>query len=210
MDTNGHEWVECGLRQCRLRSRRALSGFTLLELILVLVIAALLVTLGTLSFQGTLSSQKINAASYQLSGDLTQAAQLAITRNQTIAVVFLKEKDLLDDEKAQAQFRGWQLQGVNPQTGVLEPVGEPTRLDAGIIFMDHAEYSSILHRPRTGEEPWVIRFKPGGGTDLPTGPNQHWCLTLALESDVKKDANALPLSSRTLVVNGHTGMVTGY
>ena len=118
-------------------------------------------------------------------------------RNQTIAVVILQETDALADKEAKIQFRGWQLQAVNALTGALEPMSEPVWLDAGIIFMNHSAYSSILHRPRGADDAWAIRFKPGGGTDLPIGVNDHWCLTLAQEADVARDAGALPPSSRT-------------
>ncbi len=201
------------MRHPALHSRsqtHAQRGHTLLEMILIILIVTLLVTMATVMFQQSLASQQVNAAAFRLSGDLTQAAQLAVTRNQTVALVFLKQEDTLVDEGARVQFRAWQLQAVNPLTGSLEPLNEPARLDTGIVFMDHADYSSILHRPRADGEPWEIRFKPGGGTDLPTGTQQHWCLTLAREVDVAMDASALPNSSRTLVVNAHTGMVTSY
>jgi uncharacterized protein (TIGR02596 family) len=192
------------------RSRRA-AGFTLLELMLIVIIVTLLVALATTSFKSSLSSQQINAAALRLSGDLNQAAQLAITRNQTIAVVFLREKHSLAGEFDPLQYRGWQLHALNPKTGALEPLDEPSRLEGGMILMNHEAYSSILHRELLAEgEPRALRFKPAGGTDLPTGPDKHWCLTLALETEATKEPNVLPKSSRTLVVNGHTGMVTVY
>jgi uncharacterized protein (TIGR02596 family) len=191
------------------RTQRA-AGFTLLELMLIVIILTILVTLVTTSFKSSLSSQQVNAAASRLSGDLNQAAQLAITRNQTIAVVFLREKNALADKSDQLQYRGWQLQAVNPLTGVLEPIDEPSRLEGGMILMNHHAYSSLLHQEQPDGEPRALRFKPAGGTDLPTGPEKHWCLTLALETEAVKEPNVLPKSSRTLVVNGHTGMVTVY
>jgi uncharacterized protein (TIGR02596 family) len=190
--------------------RRHAAGFTLLELALVVAIAAVLVTMTTFSFQRSLGAQQLNAAAFRLSGDIAQAAQIASTESRTVSLTFIEEHDPLAGLGRTHQFRGWQLQAANPLTGVLEPVADPVRLEAGVILMSHNVFSNILARPRDSGEPCVIRFKADGSTDLPSADNESWCLTLAQEVDVELDAQALPPTSRTVVVNAHTAAVTVY
>ena len=73
------------LTACPPRSLRV-SGFTLLELLVVLSIAALLLTLVPLSFTGSLDLVTGKSAAHRLAATLRQARSLAVVRNQTVAV----------------------------------------------------------------------------------------------------------------------------
>ncbi len=187
-----------------------MQAFTLLEMLVSIAIISILVTLATLSLLGSLASQQLGAAVFRFAGDLTQAAQIAATENRTVALTFLEEYDPLSEPNAPPQVRGWQLEAANPHTGLLEPLSEPVRLESGIVIMDSLQYSTLLSRPRGNLEPCRIRFKADGSTDLPIGNQQRWCMTFALESDLRKDPAALPPNSRTVVINAFTAAVTVY
>lgn len=64
----------------------ARRGFTLVETMLVVVLASLLMALGVPRFLGMRQGMKLDAAAYQLAGDLRRAQVEAIKRNQTVVV----------------------------------------------------------------------------------------------------------------------------
>lgn len=191
--------------------RRALPpGFTLLEMLVSIAIIAILVTLATLSILSSLASQQLGATAFRFAGDVTQASQLAATENRTIALTFLEEQSSLAEPEDALQILGWQFEATNPESGALEPISDPVRLETGILIMDDEKYSTLLNRPRSPGEARRIRFKADGSTDLPPGNQQRWCITFAIESDLQKDPGNLPPNSRTVVINAFTAAVTVY
>ena len=74
------------LKKTGVRHRR---GFTLIEMLIVLVIIVLLAALALPHIRGHTESVAINAATGQLAADLAYARQKAISQRSTAAVVFL-------------------------------------------------------------------------------------------------------------------------
>ena len=65
---------------------RARAGFTLVEVALVIVVAGLLVGVAAPRFTQMRAGFRLDAAAYQVAGDLRRAQVEAIRRNQTIVV----------------------------------------------------------------------------------------------------------------------------
>ncbi len=76
-------------RSVRRCLRRRLGGFTLIEMLLVLVIIAIVAALALPHMRGNTESAAINAACHQLVEDLSLARQKAIAQRSTVAVVFV-------------------------------------------------------------------------------------------------------------------------
>ena len=76
------------------------AGFTLIELMITLALAAILMTLAAPTFQRTLAMQKVTAASSDLLASILQARNEAITNNQQTIVQPLVETDW---------SRGWRI-----------------------------------------------------------------------------------------------------
>jgi prepilin-type N-terminal cleavage/methylation domain-containing protein len=64
----------------------ARRGFTLVETMLVVVVASLIMAIGVPRFLGMRQGLKLDGAAYQLAGDLRRAQVEAIKRNQTVVL----------------------------------------------------------------------------------------------------------------------------
>jgi type IV fimbrial biogenesis protein FimT len=70
-----------------LRKIRVPHGFTLIEILIVIVIAGVLATLAAPSFREYIFNQKIRNASFDLIASLSYARSEAITRNAAVDIV---------------------------------------------------------------------------------------------------------------------------
>ncbi|MEW6713797.1 MAG: prepilin-type N-terminal cleavage/methylation domain-containing protein [Nitrospirota bacterium] len=71
----------------RLRSISPESGFTLLELIVVMLLITLILALSTTFFANTLPSSKFNAAVREMTATIRQASHLAQSAGKTQSIV---------------------------------------------------------------------------------------------------------------------------
>lgn len=74
-------------RRLRVRTKRAVAGFTLLELMVTVAVAAILATLAAPSFRQYILNQRIKSASSDLVSALSLARSEAITRNCKVNIV---------------------------------------------------------------------------------------------------------------------------
>jgi uncharacterized protein (TIGR02596 family) len=188
-------------------------------MLLVVTIMAVLLALASVSVSNVVSAQQLTSSTMRFTNELAYASQLASRENRLIGVRFLKLPDESDPSAAE-EYRAWQLMAPDRLTGKWRPLGEPHRLDASTMMMDHDIYSTLLHvSSLVGADdvddenttPPLFAFKPEGGTTLPkvaTAPK--WCVTLALTSDLSRTPGQLPANFRTVVLNAHTGAVTEY
>jgi uncharacterized protein (TIGR02596 family) len=186
---------------------------------MVITIMALLLTLATLSVGRVVAAQQLTSSTMRFVNELSYAAQLAAKENRLVGVRFLKLPDETDPSGAE-EYRAWQLLAPDRTTGKWRVLGEPNRLDASTIMIEHDIYSTLLSAsPLVGEEavddeittPPIFAFKPEGGTTLSkSSTSPKWCVSLALESDLRQQPNQLPANHRTLVLNPHTGAIVEY
>jgi Tfp pilus assembly protein FimT len=117
------------------------SGFTLLELLAVMLIMFLLMGIGTVAMTGLVRGSGMSGAVTNVRSVLTQARQYAITQGQVTNVDFSP-----NSMRVYARYRG----------GRTEPVATERFLPSGIQFAE-------------GEAPAQVVFRPDGTTERGTG-----------------------------------------
>lgn len=111
------------------------SGFSLLELIIVLSLAAVLAAISVLSHQAMQPSLNLSSATRQVVMDLKVARIRAVTRNTNYRVVFADESD-----RYQPQYKNGNAYADD---------GRPIQLPHGIVVAAcSARDSAIAFRPR--------------------------------------------------------------
>lgn len=83
------------------------AGFTLIETMVVLAIAAIVITLGVPSFNGALQRQRVSATMHLLSADMAMARGTAIMRRSRVIVCPRAEGSSPDCSDAKDWSRGW-------------------------------------------------------------------------------------------------------
>jgi type IV fimbrial biogenesis protein FimT len=88
MITSRGNWINSSYR-----TRTGSKGFTLLELMIVMVIVAIGVALAVPSYQDTLQKRRLTSAAESIASVLAQAQGEAIKRNETVAVSIRRTDD---------------------------------------------------------------------------------------------------------------------
>lgn len=136
-----------------LNRAAASSGFTLIELAVVVAIVAVVSTVAAPSFKVFLDSMNTKSAAMDLVGDLTTARSEALKRNASVSIV------PVDNNWA----NGWQiLRGDTPlrdhpalRTGIS--VNAPA---AGVLFLPNGRVSDT--ELNTSNATWAIRSSVAG------------------------------------------------
>ncbi len=199
------------------------AAFTLIEMLVVIVIIAILLSTGSLAFQGSLESQHLSGSAIRLANDLSAAALQAVKENRTLEVHFITAKGEFTKDKS--LIRGYQVFAIDPTTGRIPtsattglpiPLQELQTLDKGIIISSDPTLSTVIkHRTLTGTFSGYA-MKPDGSTDLGKDSNDlakdsPWCLTLITERSLAKyNGSTLPPDYRTVIINARTGVVRLY
>ncbi len=125
-------------------SRARQSGFTLLELLAVMLIMFLLMGIGTVAMTGLVRGSGMSGAVTNVRSVLTQARQYAITQGQVTYVEFTP-----NSMRVKVPYRG-------PGSAPDPAVAAERFLPSGIQFSD-------------GVAPGEVRFNPDGTTALGAG-----------------------------------------
>lgn len=186
--------------------REASRAFTLAETLIVVCLISVILLLSLNSLRGTLQAQNLSAAATLLQNELRMTSILAVKENRAIYLRFLSATP----DNPAPPYHGWQLVSLDSVTGLLTDLSAPQRLPAGIIFIDHKDYSNILQLESSLDPGLFFGFTPSGDTTLPKTNTDRWCLTLAEESRVTAKPDTLPPNYRALVIDAFSGSVSVY
>lgn len=181
-------------------------GFTLVELVMVITVAGLIMSLSIGGINHSLQSQRLSSSSTRLAGEHAAAALQAVRENKSLEVRFLRRSS---DINPASMLRGVQIHAVEPTTGQATPVGEPIFLDPGVVILESDVHSTLLKHKSASIPDGYYTLKASGTTDLGKNSTDRWCLTLALEEELKGDGVA-PVNHRVLIINPHTAAVQVY
>lgn len=145
-------------------SREASSGFTLIELLVVIAVMAVIVGIAAPMFTGFNQANRLNRAAQLLTADLNLARQMAITRRQTVHVLFP------DDPVRMNDYAFTRYAPYSSEEGYL---GGWRSLPEGIIFLP-ADGVYNLFEVGDDYEEWV------DNVPLPGGPSTNTFSFLAL------------------------------
>lgn len=202
--------------------RHALAGFTLLELLIVIVILGILMTASVPAVDGALRASRLTSTGDNLRNYLANAQQLAITRNIEVEVRIFRSLDIAagDTEPRARRLEVHTLQASDTDAGTgsgagagrYVPEGSPLLVEGSLAISTLPKFSSLLGRPfkqadadNGGATTSYISFHfyPDGSTDLPAG--QPWFLTLMEERYVTR--TTAPANFYTVQVHASSGKI---
>lgn len=129
---------------------RLCRGFTMIELVIAVAIAAILLTLAAPSFRGFLGKKRVEGVATELSTDLQYARSEAIARNATVRVTF----------GAGCYVITQQPDGSSPSS-TCSQTGSPT-LGTGAVTIKQLQLQSGSTASFSGAPGWV-EFDPVRG-----------------------------------------------
>jgi len=186
------------------------AGFTLIEMLVVIVILGLLIAISAPGIDGILRSTRLSAAADDVRNFLSSAQQLAVAQNVEVEVRLYESVSgtAVDDTPRVRRLRTLVLRtsdmGVE---GDYKPEGVALKLDDSMAISSETQLTSLLGRAfksaGTNEEGRYVSFHffPDGSTDLPS--TQAWFLTI-LEAKHASQQNA-PANFVTIQVHPTSG-----
>lgn len=216
--------------------RRLIAAFSLVEVLVVVLVLALIVSAAVPMVFATISSTRLTSAGQSVAGHLSLARQLAQSRNESVEVRLYEYEDA-DSPGAARAFRAMSIMRVvSPDTVVaatannelMEPLTDTFYLPSGVIFGDSTSMSPILKKiaPSADREQVIrrgqgakyvaFRFTADGGTNLETAmtlngyqPSQTY-LTLVEEKVNGAQATDIPKNFYTVQIDPATGKTSTY
>lgn len=186
-----HRAVDCHIPSSKICGRS--KGFTLLELIVTLTLAAIVLGVGVPSFHNLIQNQRLTAAINQLVGALALARSEAIKRGARVTLC--KSGDGRCCATGGGYHQGWIVFVDANGDGVRQPSG---CLNSSVA--DRAEPIIRVHQPLAAALTLIgnqnvsdfVSFVPAGVSQLSNGAFQAGTVTLC--------ARGYPVSARRLVL----------
>ena len=191
---------------------RKRSGFTLVEIIVVITVISLMLALAGMGVAQSLTAQRLSGAAQALKASLNHASLLAQKENRPVQVRFYKFASV--ENPASPQFRATQmavLTGVDDSgTPIYRFITEVGQLPSGIILSANPDHNTIAALPEQSPHLTDPQFqgaaytycsyevRPDGSTTLPrTGPG---VITLVVE-DQSPNGTTLPDNYRSVTLD---------
>jgi len=194
---------------------RTSKAFTLVEMIMVVALAALIIAMAVPGFTGVVNSMEINTAVDQITGELRKARQMAMTQNRAVEIRFFQFTDdtMIDGEPTIRMYQSWRQEG----DGMLRPMANLQRLPRAIVVsadptltklgapitLSEADREVAPSLPSEGTY-LPVRFQPDGSTAFTRG--EVWHLTI---KEAARTENP-PTNFTTFVIEPLTGAVKLY
>jgi type IV fimbrial biogenesis protein FimT len=169
-------------KPARSRSRRAVSGITLIELMAVIAIVAILLTIGVPSFKYISNSYRVSGEANGLLGDLQFARVEAIREGQTVTVCV--SSDGANCSGTSTWQSGWIVFSDPNGNQTVDPGETVLRIQAPFTSTDTFTPSAVLEAVTFNREGFAQNM-PGAGVTLvlhDATANSTWtrCLTMTI------------------------------
>lgn len=209
------------------RPRR--TGFTLVEMLVVLTIIIGLFAVAASGFKKTWQSQELRASAIQLASDMSLASQTAIRLGRPVQVRFYRYQPF-EIASEEPQFFAYQLLVRDKVLGLASPLHEMQRFQGTTIMSDKGAFSSIAYTKPTvanmklsgdlsqldpvlaiGDYEYLsIEFRPDGRTNLDPYTSEPWTITLVpilAAERIADHSSEAPVDFQTLSIEPLTGAV---
>lgn len=217
----------------RLSGLRSSTGFTLIEMLVVVAIIALIVAAMAPLVFGSLSASRLTAAGEVMAANISFARQRAVSANEEIEVRFFS----YDDPEASGTQTTVNAMGVykttlDPTSGSTSAtpvaIAEMYYLPTGVVVSDSQVMSRLLSRAKTEQDSdkqilkavatyRAFRFLPDGSTNIlqilevSEGQTQFYSQSyISLVEDRFADSSEIPKNFFAIQIDPSTGRVTTY
>lgn len=214
-----------------LVKRCVFGGFSLVEMLIVLTVLGILFAVAAPNLFTLMQASSLSSEGSLIRNKLTQAQQMALSKNTDVEVRFYRMADPGAAE-LEEEFRAFQFFQYNDR-GKLVPVSNFFRIKPPVLISE--QYSTLLqpgsNRDSAGREYGFVapsegvddvpvgnsvetteyvsfRFRPDGSTDLPgrTGSDDTWYLTLLQGGG--QQGGGMPTNFYTVQVDPFNGRVS--
>lgn len=199
-------------------SRNSTAGFTLVELLAVMLVLVLLLALAAPALLGSMSASRLATAGDLLLNKLSEAQQLAIASDSEVEVRFYEQPDAQGAD-ATPRLRSFQLLtlatgGDSKVQARFQPASPVTRFGEGIVGSSKNKITSLMDLgfktdATVASSPGrhlSVRFLSDGSTDL--APGSRWFLTLVDAGTEARDG--VPPNYYTIQIDAITGRVRSF
>lgn len=205
------------------------KGFSLIEMLIVLTVLGILFALAAPNLFTLMQASTLSSEGNLVRNKLTQAQQLALSKNTDVEVRFFKMGDPSAAE-LEEEFRGFQFFLFNEE-GKLLPASKFFRIKPPVVISE--DLSTLLNpssnSDKEGQEYGFLspskgnseipvgdtlqsveyvsfRFRPDGSTDLPgrTGGDDTWYLSLLQGANT---TGGLPANHYIVQVDSYNGKI---
>ena len=176
-----------------MKRRRYSNGFSLIELMIVLVVAVLLQAVVTPSFSGLINTSRVNAGAEAILNSLLLARSEAIKRNAKVVVCKSSEGDAC--ASAGDWHQGWIVFHDDNNNAVVD-IGE-------VILHRETGFSSYVRISGNGPVKNYVSYEPHGKTSLISGAFQAGTITACVQT-----ARAIPARQVVIATSGRPRLAT--